>query len=384
MIHFPLTLLIRYYISNDAKRGSIRDGLKTYGVGVVACLAIASIWMGLLTIKYGEFTVTKKGKIAYALMGPEEIRHPPHFKSGLHRIPNMYSIHVFEDPSELTYTEWSPFENKRYFLHQVDLIKRNLVYMLNHFVNLSPFFTYAFVIGILSIVPVALMLNRLNEQKKFLYAWTVMTFIVYSSGYILLIARSPRRFYALMVIFLFAAGHFMVELINGMREIIAGKRAKLLSRYLLIIIVLAFSLKPGIHLLKSFNNIVFHKQVNAYKDIADQILTVDFPAPYAIVRSAQKEYTDFYIAYYLEKQFLGRPLSANVEGITMELVQVDAASLLVFDNAEIVQVLKNDRRYAHVGRVKLREDSRYENAVNVKRDLVKKWDREVNVFLINQ
>ncbi len=101
-------------------------------------------------------------------------------------------MHVYEDPSEVKFNTWSPFESKEYFIHQLKVIKDNFVYILNHFVNKSPFFTKAFVIGNLAFIPIAFLLNRLNDEKKFLYAWVIITFIVYCSGFLLIIARSPR------------------------------------------------------------------------------------------------------------------------------------------------------------------------------------------------
>jgi len=145
---------------------------------------------------------------------------------------------------------------------------------------------------------------------------------------------------------------------------------------------LAFTLKPGLDLLKSINNIITIEQVNPYREIAEQINIVQFPSPYAIIRSSQKPYTDIYIAYYLKKQLLGRPLSSDINGITEELKAVDAKSLLVFDNLDIVEKLKNDKRYIHIASIKLKKDNRYLHAVNIKQDEITGWGEEVNVFTL--
>jgi len=187
-----------------------------------------------------------------------------------------------------------------------------------------------------------------------------------------------------MLLALFLYIHFVEELKNGMIELklISRNRKKLLSIYLLSIIVLAFSIKPGLHLLKSLNNIITIEQVNPYREIAEQIKTFEFPSPYAIVRSSQKSYSDLYLAYYLKKQLMGRPLSNDVEGITKELYAADAKALLVFDNPEIVKSLKNDGRYLLLGSIKLRKDERYWNATYIERDEITAWDKEIYIFTL--
>ncbi|HDH05253.1 MAG TPA: hypothetical protein ENH01_06005 [Nitrospirae bacterium] len=383
LAHYPLMLLLRGYIDRDKNGFPVKKVFMSLAAGVAGLLIISSIWIGIVSVKYGHLAISSKGSIAHAAVGPKDKdRRHPFFVGGLYKPRDAYAIHVFEDPSEVEFKTWSPFESREYFMYQLKLIKDNAVYILNHFVTQSPFFTYAFVIGILTLIPIAFLLNPLNNEKRFLYLWVVITFGIYCSGYLLVIARSPRRFYALMIVFLFISFHFLEEFKNGVSGVISGRRKKILIYYLLIIVVPAFALKPGVHLLKSAKDIVAIEQVNPYKEIAGRISAIQFPPPYAIIRSSQKPHTDTYIAYYLKKQLLGRPLSRDVDGITKELEAADAKSLLVFDNPEIVEKLKKDKRYIHAGAVKLENSKRYLNAVNIKQDEIKGWDKEVNVFIL--
>ncbi len=382
IIHFPLMLLLRYHLEKKENNFSKSRLMLSLIIGISGFVIVSSIWVSILSLKYEEFTITGKAKIIKALMAPEDIRHPPMFGDGLHRLNNSYSIHFFEDTSGLSVKTWSPFESKKYFMHQLNLIKDNLNYIFDHFVNKSPFFTKAFVIGIIAFVPVILSLSTLNKSRKYLYIWATLTFVIYSSGYILFLARAPRRFYALMVIFLLMSFHLYEIFYDGLKNIMSCRRKKFLTLYFLVIIFAAFTIKPGIHLLSSIKNIGTIEPVNPYKEIADQVSTIEFPTPYAIVRSAQKAYTDYYLAYYLDKQFLGRPLSLDVDGITNELRSVDGKSLLVFDSNAIVENLIEDERYKHTAVLKLKEDKRYSNAVNIRHDYIEGWDREVNIFIL--
>lgn len=384
LAHFPAMLFLKGYIDRDKAGFSIKKVLISYGIGIIGFSIITSLWISAVSVKYGHLTISSAGSIAHTSVGPADIdRHHPFFVGGLYKPRDAYAIHVFEDPSDVKFKTWSPFESREYFIHQLKVIKDNLGYILNHFVNQSPFFTYAFVIGILVFIPFAFLLNLMTDKKEFLYLWIMITFSIFCSGFALTLARSPRRFYALMIIFLLSSFHFFEEIKIGISNVITERKKKLLTSYFLIILVLAFALKPGVQFLKSINYIITHKQVNPYKEIAEQINTVQFPSPYAIIRSSQKPHTDYYIAYFLGKQMLGRPLSSDVDGITKELKAVNANSVIVFDNLEIAERFKSDNRYVHIASIKLKDNKRYEDAVNINirnHEIVTGWDNEVNIF----
>jgi hypothetical protein len=388
LVHFPAMLLTRGY-TDKAKEGfPWKKVLISWGMGITVLLIVASVWIGIVSSKYGHLIISPKGGIAHAIMGPQDKdRRHPFFVGGLFKPRDAYAIHIFEDPSDVKFESWSPFESKEYFMHQLKIIKDNAVYILNHFVNKSPFFTYAFVIGVLAFIPIAFLLNPLNNKKKFLYAWGMITFSFYSSGFLLLIARSPRRFYALMLIFLLLSFHFMEELKYAVKDIVPGRRKKLLAFYLLIMIIATFALKPSIHFMKSIKHISTVDSVNPYREMAEQIKSIEFPSPYAIIRSSQKPTTDYYMAYFIKKQFLGRPLSTDVQGITKELETSGGKSVLIFDTPDIVEKLKLDKKYVFKASLKLNRSNRYENAVNwvvLKDEIIKGWDNEVSIFTLNQ
>lgn len=384
--HFPVILLARGYLDRDSAGLPWKKGLLALGSGFTGFLIIVSIWIGIVSVKNGHFTISIKGGVAHAVMGPKDVdRRHPFFVGGLYKPKEDYMIHVFEDPSEVEFKTWSPFESKEYFIHQLKVIKDNFVYILNHFVNLSPFFTYAFVIVILALAPIAFLLNTLNSKKKFLYAWIIITFSIYCSGFLLLIARSPRRFYALMAVFVFASFHFMEEFKHAVKDTILEQKKRYLAFFLFVVLLMAFALKPSIQLVRSVKHIITVEQVNPYKEIAERISTVDFPSPYAVVRSSQKVTTDYYMAYFLRKQLLGRPLSTDLDGITGELESAGGKSLVAFDNPGIVEELKRDGRYVHAGSLKLNGKDRYEHAaewVIAGHEIITGWDEEVNIFTL--
>jgi 4-amino-4-deoxy-L-arabinose transferase-like glycosyltransferase len=387
LVHFPTMMFLRGYLDREKAGYPWKNVLSSWVSGMTGLLIIVSIWVGIVSVKYGHLMVSAKGGVAHAIMGPKDVdRRHPFFVGGLFKPRDNYSIHVFEDPSEVKFKTWSPFESKEYFMHQLKVIRDNAVYILNHFVNKSPFFTYISVVGILVFIPVAFLLNPLSNSTNFLYSWVVLTFCIYCSGFLVLIARSPRRFYALMIVFMLLSFHFLEQMTNVLKDAITGRRKKVFALYLLIIVISAFTVKPGVQFLKSIHYLVTLEQINPYKEIAAQINTVQFPPPFAIIRSSQKPHTDTFISYYLKKQLLGRPLSKDVEGITQELKNADARSLLVFDNPEIVENLKRDKRYSYIASIKFKDNKRYESTVNINikdHEIITGWDDGVTVFTLN-
>jgi len=378
VVHYPVTLIVRKYIATEQAWNKY---LKSLIMGFLGFILVSSIWIGITTKKYGVLTFSYKGTVMNAAIAPKGTGHP-YFKGGLFKPRDPYALHVFEDPSEVKLTSWSPFENKEYFLHQIAIIRMNIDYIFKHFIRSSPFFTYPFMVGVLSLIPIILLMAQMDREERFIYSWIVVTFLIYCSGFVLTLARSPRRFYVLMIIVVIFAFDLFSRLIKLFDRKLQEPRKKILIAYLLLIITPAFSLKPFVHLVKSLKNIITIEYVNPYKDIADQINQVDFPAPMAFIRSSQKGYTDLYLAYFINKQFLGRPRSRDIEGITNELRAVGCRSLLVFDNLGIVDKLKRDGRYLHLARIKLKKDERYWNFPRIKHDEITAWDREVNIFVL--
>ncbi len=141
--HFPVMLLARGYMVRDSAGLPWKKVLLALGSGTAGFLIIASIWIGIISVKNGHLTISMKGGVAHAVMGPKDVdRRHPFFVGGLFKPRDGYAIHVFEDPSEVEFKTWSPFESKEYFIHQLKVIKDNSVYILNHFVNKSQLGTY--------------------------------------------------------------------------------------------------------------------------------------------------------------------------------------------------------------------------------------------------
>ena len=94
-----------------------------------------------------------------------------------------------------------------------------------------------------------------------------------------------------MIVLLLLSFHLVEQLKNAFSDKLSDNKKIVLTYYLLIIVISAFALKPGLQFLKSAKYLVAHEQVNPYQEIAEQISSVQFPAPIAIIRSSQKPHT---------------------------------------------------------------------------------------------
>jgi len=57
--------------------------------------------------------------------------------------------------------------------------------------------------------------------------------------------------------------------------------------------------------------------------------------------------------------------------------------LIIFDNFGIVEKLKRDSRYVHLGRLSFENNKIYLNPINTKVDEITAWDREINIFKLS-
>ena len=126
LAHFPAMLLARGYLNRDKgfpwKRISV-----SWASGITGFILITSVWTGIVSVSNGKLMIGSSGGAAHAVMGPKDVdRRHPFFVGGLFKPKNDYAVHVFEDPSDVEFKTWSPFESKEYFIHQLRVIKANI------------------------------------------------------------------------------------------------------------------------------------------------------------------------------------------------------------------------------------------------------------------
>ncbi len=362
---FPLILSLRGYLDRDDLKFVNKRFISVLLTGFISFLVFVSPLMIAYHIKYDRFTIGTTGLYNFAAIGPEAISlHPPWF--GL-RQPAEHAIHLWEDPNDFEDSKmWSPFENKEYLKKHIKLILTNIN-------RLYSFFTDNFFIaGILSIcfLPFAFFIKRDNPEEKFLYGWIMIIIFLYCSGHILiyLTTDGARYFYFVFLIVVMLAFKFVQEIIHNRSAAQKDETVftKNLKTYVLLFVILSFSLSPVLNFIISINKVPDNHQ-NLYKNIGSALSSVEFSEPFALIGSGPSNIIALGVAYYTDKKFLGRVLSSDLEGITKELKDADARSVLVSSKLTMAERLKEDERYQYITTIKKGELG---------------WDEEINVFIV--
>jgi hypothetical protein len=99
-------------------------------IKICAGIAVVAVpWIAVLSVSSGQFTFSTSGRVAHTLAGPgDEVRYHPTFVT-LHD-PRSGRLTSWENPVELPYHDWSPFQSKRHFAYQIKLVAENVVKIL--------------------------------------------------------------------------------------------------------------------------------------------------------------------------------------------------------------------------------------------------------------
>jgi hypothetical protein len=123
-IHLFLALLIFFplFKNTSSKLKYIIPVLKTYGTFI----ALAAIWITLLSIHEHRLVFATSGRLNYNLVNPSYGKNfPTHENMYAPPFKTAYSIHT--DPAHLLDAyDWSPFSNSKNFHQQIDLIKGSI------------------------------------------------------------------------------------------------------------------------------------------------------------------------------------------------------------------------------------------------------------------
>jgi hypothetical protein len=107
------------------------------GITAGTAMLIALPWIFVISAKYNRITISTSGPIAHAIAGPLDVdRYHPTFVT-LHR-PGKGRITSWEDPTNMGYRHWSPFDSPASFRHQLSLGTGNTLRVLFILTTLLP------------------------------------------------------------------------------------------------------------------------------------------------------------------------------------------------------------------------------------------------------
>lgn len=114
-----LALLI--LVSQPGRRSAI---MRAWTITLLTLVAGCLPWIATLSTHYGRITFSTSARIAHAVVGPpdQERSHP--FGRTFHQ-PEPGRLTSWEDPTNMPYAFWSPWQSRAYFMHQCQLAWQN-------------------------------------------------------------------------------------------------------------------------------------------------------------------------------------------------------------------------------------------------------------------
>lgn len=136
---FPLAILFIVLTGIGALRRGRVDAAtarRSTGLTLLAFGLVASPWVVGLTLKYGTPTISTTARITHALAGPPDMdRYHPAARR--FHVPEAGRVTSWEDPSNMAYRTWSPFENWSYAVYQAEFCLRNLAFFMGLLTTLN-------------------------------------------------------------------------------------------------------------------------------------------------------------------------------------------------------------------------------------------------------
>ena len=128
-VALPVGVVVSVLLALCWRFGQAENGQAAWrqlGQALGLFLLVSLPWMTVLSVKYDKPTFSTSGAIAHAIVGPGNDRPAPHpFGSTIYQ-PEPGRVTAWEDPSQMNYDYWSPFESGENFSHQLSLIGRNV------------------------------------------------------------------------------------------------------------------------------------------------------------------------------------------------------------------------------------------------------------------
>ena len=198
---FFLGLFWRF--SNDKNR-QLAWSQTSISIGLFLAISIPLI----ITIsgKYGHVNFSTSGAIAHAIVGPGNEQPAPHpFGNTVYK-PESGRVTAWEDPSEMQYEYWSPFESNENFFYQLYLIYRNAKTVFKFFsafdglgLFLGWFGIGTFVFGLAFFCKKPRAKTWFNERWRWLNIPVICLGAIYLPVYVL--STDQRYFYFILPLF---------------------------------------------------------------------------------------------------------------------------------------------------------------------------------------
>jgi len=304
-VHFAAVGLILYFQSKkktDKKR--VRQWLT---LGLLTFLTIGTVWIYLISSKYGYFTISTAGNFNHDSINPNVNIYPDNIV-GLFKSPYQSAYSYWDDPSYIKLGQWSIFGSLSNFLYQNRLILKNINKTIN-LLQTSSFFAMA--------ILVLLFLDR--KHKLILFS----TLMLYPLGYWPLAVEG--RYLWLMDVLILLYGCLLLQKLVGKID------SKLIKTALIIFFLVSFVRMPIIGLKDIRNS---GKEIYRLSQTVRQALSIK-----SAKTASFGNYADsLCLNYYLKAQYFGDFVNNKTKSIPPNMFKQLLANKIdyffVWDGAE--------------------------------------------------
>ncbi len=138
-VAFPLAIgicLLMAVLKGALRQARTTQVCRSVAVTLLTFAVLAAPWVAVISFKYQTPTFSTSGRINHAIVGPKDVERYHPFVRQFHP-PEPGRVTAWEDPTRMAYHYWSPFANRAYFEHQIQLVQDNFatVLALLFFVN---------------------------------------------------------------------------------------------------------------------------------------------------------------------------------------------------------------------------------------------------------
>ncbi len=234
IVHFILFNLIFYIKSVKFEKKKI---LKNMFLGLSIFFLLSGVWVGVISEKYGELTISTSGDYNHALVGPEYQANnmgcglAPIYYIGLIIPPNNYTS-IWDDLSYQKLNPWNTFGSLKNFDYELKLIWSNIIYTFQIIIFLMPIDIFIFISMILFIIK-----SKSFNVSDTLIKYLLLTMLIYIGGYCLIIPE--WRYLWFIFIILMISSFYMVD--RWYKNHIFNVKIR---NILLVLLIIAFVTQP--------------------------------------------------------------------------------------------------------------------------------------------
>ncbi len=108
-----------------------KETLLSFGLSIFVCGFLIAPWIATISLRHGGFTIGESAHIIHATMNPLQDHEIPMNVRGLLPPPSGVALSIWDDPTALEYTDWSPLSSGKNFVMQLKIIVINASRMID-------------------------------------------------------------------------------------------------------------------------------------------------------------------------------------------------------------------------------------------------------------